>query len=71
MKHFSINELTRTSTGLPNTPGPEELANLEHLVDAVLDPAREAMGGPIHINSGYRSPAVNKTVGGFYYVPAR
>ena len=64
MKYFSINELARTDTRLPNMPSPEEAANLEHLIDAVLDPAREAMGCPIRINSGYRSPAVNKKVGG-------
>lgn len=64
MKHFSINELTRTSTGLPNTPSAEQLANLEHLVNRVLDPAREWLGQPITINSGFRSPAVNAKVGG-------
>lgn len=61
--YFSIQELTRTSTGLINNPGPEELANLEALIDNVLHPARVALGA-IRINSGYRSETVNRMVGG-------
>ena len=30
----------------------------------VLDPARERIGMPIRVNSGYRSQQLNKTVGG-------
>jgi len=64
MKYFTIKELSRTATGLPNIPGAEEIANLEHLVDAVLDPAREAIKCPINVTSGFRNPAVNRAVGG-------
>lgn len=38
--------------------------NLEALVREVLDPAREAFGGPIAVNSGYRCPRHNDDVGG-------
>lgn len=34
------------------------------LVKHILDPLRERYGKPIHVNSGYRSPALNKAVGG-------
>ena len=61
--YFALQEFTRTSTGLTNIPGPEELANLQALVDNVLHPARVALG-PIHINSGFRSVTVNRMVGG-------
>ena len=64
MKYFTINELTRTSTGLDNTPSKGELANLEYLVNNVLDKVREIYGKPIKVNSGYRSKLVNKKVGG-------
>jgi len=62
-QYFTIAELTRTSTGLANEPGPIELANLEALVENVLHPARVALG-PIRINSAYRSAAVNRMVNG-------
>ena len=37
---------------------------LHALVDNVLDPLREAWGGPIRVNSGYRCTKLNKAVGG-------
>ena len=64
MKHFTLAELTHTNTGLVNEPTPEVIANLEYLVDNVLDIAREIYGKPITVNCGYRSPAVNARVGG-------
>ena len=64
MKYFTINELTRTSTGLDNTPSNDVQANLEYLVNNVLDKVREIYGKPIKVNSGYRSKLVNKKVGG-------
>lgn len=38
--------------------------NIKALVDNVLQPLRDAWGGPLFINSGYRSPELNKAVGG-------
>lgn len=38
--------------------------NLETLVRKVLDPLRMDMGYPIHVNSGYRSPALNEVING-------
>lgn len=64
MKYFTINELTKTSTGLDNTPSKDVQANLEYLVNNVLDKVREIYGKPIKVNSGYRSTLVNKKVGG-------
>lgn len=62
--HFSLEELTTTNQQLPNLPNPGELANLQILVYTLLEPIRELWGCPIHINSAYRSPEVNKAVGG-------
>lgn len=64
MKYFTIEELTKTSTGLENIPSKVEQANLEYLVNNVLDKVREIYGKPIKVNSGFRSKLVNKKVGG-------
>jgi zinc D-Ala-D-Ala carboxypeptidase len=61
--YFTLGELTHTSTGLNNKPGEEEVKNLEALVDNILHPARVALDA-IKVNSGYRSVAVNRMVGG-------
>ena len=37
---------------------------IKALVDTVLQPLRDAWGKPLHINSGYRCPELNKAVGG-------
>lgn len=63
-KYFSQEELTHTNSGLVNAPGKTELANLRILVEKVLDPLRELYEKPITVNSGYRSPLVNKAIGG-------
>ena len=38
--------------------------NLDSLVSNVLEPVRERLGKPIVVNSGFRCPLHNKTVGG-------
>lgn len=38
--------------------------NLDSLVDNVLEPARERLGKPIIVNSGFRCPVHNAAVGG-------
>ena len=68
MKYFTIKELCKSSTAtqrkIDNSPTQEVINNLEMLVDNVLDPLREKYGKPIKVNSGYRSPVLNKIVGG-------
>lgn len=61
--NFSLAELTRTNQRLANTPGPTELANLRKTAD-LMEEVRALLGHPIKVNSGYRSPAVNRAVGG-------
>lgn len=63
-KNFTLDEFVVTATGLENIPGPEDIANLQELATNVLQPLREALGRPIIITSGYRSPAVNAAIGG-------
>ena len=62
--HFTLSELTRTHTGICNTPNKQQIAALINLCKNVLQPLRELYGAPIHVNSGFRSYAVNKAVRG-------
>lgn len=66
-QHFTLDELTISESadrlGLDNTPNNEALLNLRRLA-AFLEEVRKVLGKPIRINSAYRSPEVNKAVGG-------
>ncbi|HEX3468656.1 MAG TPA: GH25 family lysozyme [Candidatus Elarobacter sp.] len=63
--HFSLAELTTTSTGLNNTPPPSVIPALQHLAE-FLELVRHEVchDQAITIDSAYRSPAVNAAVGG-------
>lgn len=62
--HFSLEELTATQhRGIDNTPSKEVIDNLQLLARGVLEDVRFSLG-PMHINSGYRSPELNLAVGG-------
>ena len=67
-KNFSLEELCRSTTAaakkMRNEPGKEEIVNLTHLALHILQPLRDVIGESIPISSGYRSPALNKLVGG-------
>lgn len=63
--HFTLSELTKTShPELQDTPTNEQIGHLVYLCALVLEPLREMIGRPLLINSGYRSKALNKKVGG-------
>lgn len=62
MKYLSINELTKTSTGISHIPNAEHIANLTYLVENLLDKAREKLAMPIMVTSGYRSEAVHRNI---------
>lgn len=68
MKYFTIAELCKSDTadrlGIDNRLPKDLLPNVENLITEVLDPLREWYGKPITVNSGFRSPALNKAVGG-------
>ena len=65
--HFTLKELTASATarqrGIDNTPTGVELANLRRLAHA-LERVRAAVGKPIIVTSGFRSPELNRAVGG-------
>ena len=62
-KHFKLSELLTTGTGLPNVPTWEQAENLRKLGN-MLDRIRQRFGGPIAVNSAFRSENVNRSVGG-------
>ena len=67
-KHISEKEATKSVTalrlGIDNTPNGDAIANMKELAEKVFEPLREWVGGPIKINSMYRSPALNEAIGG-------
>ena len=67
-EHFSLNEFVRSATakrlGIDNTPTEEAVDNLRFLTEELLEPLRVQWGRPIRVNSGYRSEALNRAVGG-------
>ena len=64
-EHFSLSEMCSTSvqTADHNFPSQEVITNLRRLC-GWLEELRGRVAAPIYINSGYRSQAVNKAVGG-------
>lgn len=68
MKYFTFKEMIQSDTakskGIDNIPDWEQIDALKTLIGAILDPLREWYGKPIYVNSGYRSEALNKAVGG-------
>lgn len=67
-EHFTLEELTISQEaarrGISNEPSAEQIGNLRGLCVYVLEPLRVALGRPVIVSSGYRSPAVNALVGG-------
>ena len=67
-KHISYKEgvysTTATRKGIDNTPNNEQLKNMELVADEIFEPLRVYVGGPIKINSFFRSPELNTAIGG-------
>ena len=67
-KHISYKEGIRSNTatrlGIENKPNEEQLENMKLLAEKVFEPLRLEVGGPIKVNSFFRSPELNKAIGG-------
>ena len=63
--HFKLGEMTKSNSHpeVYNIPTHEAIANLKR-VCGWLEVLRERSGGAVRINSGYRSPQLNKKIGG-------
>ena len=66
-KNFSRAEIEHSNTakrlGISNEMSEKHLENMQRLIDNLIQPMRDAIG-PIRISSGYRSPKLNKAIGG-------
>lgn len=67
-KNFTLDELTVSQeavrSGLKNRPNAEQVERLRRLCEAVLQPLRNALRQPVVVTSGYRSPTINRRIGG-------
>ena len=67
-KDFTLREMIYSPTalrlGISNDPSLEVVNNMILLAEAVLQPLRDYMGESVRVSSGYRSPALNRKIGG-------
>lgn len=67
-KNFTLDELTRSATasrlGLNNTPDERATINLRQSARGLWQPVRDILGVPMRVSSGYRSPTLNRAIGG-------
>lgn len=67
-KHVSYKEATFSQTAtrrdIDNTPSEEVLKRMQGVAENIFEPLRAHVGGPIKINSFYRSPLLNTAIGG-------
>jgi zinc D-Ala-D-Ala carboxypeptidase len=66
--NFHLEEFIFSQTaqrlGIKNQPNQIHINNMNALCANILQPLRDSIGLPIKITSGYRSPELNKAIGG-------
>lgn len=67
-KYITLEKAVRSTTaiekGIKNQPGARELKSMKTLAEKVHTPATEHFGFPIPFSSFYRSPSLNRIIGG-------
>ena len=63
-QHFTVAELCNLKKYPKNIPTIQQITSMTYGCRHLLEPAREAIGCPIIINSGFRNAQVNRQVGG-------
>ena len=63
-EHFQLSEFCNWQKYPQNIPTIQQIANMAYGCRQLLEPAREAIGCPIIVNSGFRNEAVNRRIGG-------
>ena len=67
-KHITYAEGIHSSTAkreaIDNTPGEKQLESMKKLSEEIFEPLRKWVGGPIKVNSFFRSAALNSKIGG-------
>lgn len=66
--HFTWNEMLQSNTasrlGISNQPSLFAASNLTRLAYMGIEPVRKHFGKPARVTSGYRSPSLNRAIGG-------
>ena len=60
----AIHSNTAKRKSIDNTPNPTQVENMKLTAEKVFQPLREWVGGPIKVNSFFRSPELNEAIGG-------
>ena len=60
----AIHSQTAKRKGIDNTPNPNQIEAMKLLAEKVFEPLRKWVGGPIKVNSFFRSPELNTKIGG-------
>lgn len=63
-KNLTLAEACKTNSKFDNTPGKAEIENLKLVAEKIFQPCRDHFDQPLMVNSGYRSTAVNRAIGG-------
>jgi len=59
-----VNSYTAKRKGIENIPDEYQITNMYILANKVFEPLRKWVGGPIKINSFFRSSELNEAIGG-------
>ena len=66
--HITYAEAIHSSTakrkGIDNTPNPTQVETMKLTAEKIFEPLREWVGGPIKVNSFFRSTELNTAIGG-------
>ncbi len=66
--HITYTEAIHSNTakrrGIDNTPSEAQVEAMKLLAEKIFEPLREWVGGPIKVNSFFRSEALNEAIGG-------
>jgi len=60
----AIQSQSASRFGIDNTPNEEQIQAMRYVATEIFDPVREFLQGPLTASSFFRSPALNKVIGG-------
>jgi len=60
----AIHSNTAKRKGIDNTPNEVQVLSMKLLADKIFEPLRKWVGGPIKVNSFFRSVTLNEAIGG-------
>tara|TARA_Y100001937_G_C6932366_1_gene246601 strand:+ start:55 stop:516 length:462 start_codon:yes stop_codon:yes gene_type:complete len=60
----AIHSQTAKRKGIDNTPNPNQVETMKLTAEKIFEPLRKWVGGPIKVNSFFRSAELNTAIGG-------